>query len=78
MAEDDSAEWAGEEGHGVRAKGSECAEGAVDFREEDLREDDGRGSGVDVEVVPFDGGADGGSKAGFESAAVRALGCGVR
>ncbi len=61
VAEDDAAERAGEEADPEGGEGDEGAEGAFEFGEEHLVEDEGGGGSVDVEVEPLDGGADEGS-----------------
>ena len=58
VAEEGGADGPGEEGDGEGGERGEGGGGGVGRGEEQLREDEHGGGGVDVEVEEFDGGAD--------------------
>ena len=57
MAKQRGADWPGDEGDGEGGQRLQGGRGGIALREEDMREDDDRGSGINVEVEKLNGGA---------------------
>ena len=66
MAEDRRAYWPRDEAHGIDGKGLERSDPGVGVRKEQLGEDKAGDGAIEKEIVPLDGGANGG---GDDSAA---------
>ena len=75
MAEDRRAYRPRDEAHGIDGKGLERADPGVRVREEQFGEDEAGDGAVEKEIVPLDGGADGGRNHGAAELHLM-LGCG--